>query len=142
MPGKRGRQPNHSGTLRQRRADAAPARPDRSAAMTQRTVLIVVHDYPPIRSAGTERVLKFSQYLPEFGYRPIILTTGRYGGYPGDSKRRVYRANDLVHTLFSPFRKRRAEGVAAEDQVRVATVASGSMLGRLRDQLMMPDTKI
>ncbi len=50
--------------------------------MTERSVLIVVHDYPPIHSAGTERVLKFSQYLPEFGYRPVILTTGRYGGLP------------------------------------------------------------
>jgi glycosyltransferase involved in cell wall biosynthesis len=108
----------------------------------ERAVLIVVHDYPPIRSAGTERVLKFSQYLPEFGYRPVILTTARYGGYPDDRERRVYRANDLVHILFSPLRRGRAAGIAAEDQVRVATVTSSSLLGRLRDRAMVPDTKI
>ncbi len=110
--------------------------------MSERTVLIMVHDYPPIRSAGTERVLKFSQYLPEFGYRPVILTTARYGGALDDQQKRVYRADDLVHALFSPLRRRKAAGVAAEDQVRVATVASGSFLGRMRDRLMAPDTKI
>lgn len=107
-----------------------------------RTVLIVVHDYPPIRSAGTERGLKFSQYLPEFGYRPVILTTGRYGGLPDDAARDVHRAGDLTHSLFAPLRRRKAAGVAAEDQVRIATVSNQSLLGRLRDRAMIPDTKI
>lgn len=110
--------------------------------MSERPVLIVVHDYPPILSAGTERVLKFSQYLTEFGYRPIILTTGRYGGLPDDRQRDVQRAGDLIHTLFSPLRRGRASRVAAEEQVRIATVASSSTLGRLRDEVMIPDTKI
>jgi glycosyltransferase involved in cell wall biosynthesis len=104
--------------------------------------LVVVHDYPPIRSAGTERVLKFCQYLPEFGYRPVILTTGRYGGQPDDAARDVHRADDLVHALFSPLRRGKAAGVAAEEQVRIATVSGGSLLGRLRDRWMIPDTKI
>ena len=110
--------------------------------MSSRKVLIIVHDYPPIRSAGTERALKFSQYLPEFGYRPIILTTGRYGSLPDDADKDVHRARDLTHSLFSPLRKRRAAGVAAEEQVRIATVANESLAGRLRDNLMIPDTKI
>ncbi len=85
-----------------------------------RTVLIVVHDYPPIYSAGTERVLKFSQHLPDFGYRPIILTTARYGGLSDDAEQKVFRAGDLVHTLFSPLRRRKVAGAAASDQVRIA----------------------
>ena len=110
--------------------------------MSERTVLVVVHDYPPIRSAGTERVLKFCQYLPEFGYRPIVLTTGRYGGQPDDAQRDVHRADDLVHALFSPLRRGKAAGIAPEEQVRIATVSGGSLLGRLRDRSMIPDTKI
>jgi glycosyltransferase involved in cell wall biosynthesis len=110
--------------------------------MTERSVLIVVHDYPPIYSAGTERVLKFSQYLPNFGYRPIILTTRRYGSLENDTERDVHRADDLVHALFSPLRRHRALGVAAEEQVRIATLEPGSTLGRLRDELMIPDTKL
>jgi glycosyltransferase involved in cell wall biosynthesis len=110
--------------------------------MNTRFALFVVHDYPPILSAGTERILKFAQYLPEFGYRPVILTTGRYGGLPTDGAAGVYRAGDLVHTLFSPWRRRRTQGVGQADQYRVATVSGQSLLGRLRDLLMIPDTKL
>ena len=79
-----------------------------NGALTMHTILIVVHDYPPIISTGSQRVLKFARYLPDFGYRPLILTTGRYGGLPSDEEMGVYRANDLVHSLFSPLRTRRA----------------------------------
>lgn len=107
-----------------------------------KSILIVVHDYPPIRSTGSQRVLKFARYLPDFGYQPIILTTGRYGGLPSDEESGVYRANDLVHSLFGPLRARRAERIGQEQQFRVATVESSSILGRLRDRLMIPDTKL
>lgn len=105
-------------------------------------VLIVVHDYPPILSAGAERILKFAQYLPEEGFEPLILTTGRYGGQADDAPRQIYRAADLVHTLFSGLRRRQAAGVTQEAQFRIATVGRQSLLGRLRDQLMTPDTKL
>ncbi len=105
------------------------------------TVLIVVHDYPPILSAGAERILKFAQYLPAFGFEPVILTTGRYGGQAADAARRVHRADDLVHTAFS-FMRRRAAAQAQEAQFRIATINSQSWPGRLRDQMMIPDTKV
>ena len=107
-----------------------------------RTVLIIVHDYPPIRSAGAERLLKFAQHLPEFGYRPLILTTGRYGGLPDDATRHVYRAEDLVHTLFRRLRRRRAESAPQDAQYRIATIANQGLLGRIRDAVMIPDTKL
>ncbi len=106
-----------------------------------RTVLIVVHDYPPICSAGAERPLKFAQHLPDFGYQPVILTTGRYGGLPDDVVQRVYRANDLLHTLFGFVRRSKA-AVPQTEQYRVATIANQSFLGRMRDAIMIPDTKL
>ena len=105
-------------------------------------VLIVVHDYPPIVSAGAERIVKFAQYLPAYGFQPLILTTGRYGERPTDAASQVHRAVDLVHTLFSGLRRRQTAGVAQEAQFRVATVGSQSLLGRVRDELMVPDTKL
>ncbi len=107
-----------------------------------RTVLIVVHDYPPIRSAGAERLIKFAQYLPEFGYRPLILTTGRYGGLPDDAEHQIYRADDLLHRLFSPWRRHSSLAVPQEEQYRVATIANRSLLGRIRDAVLIPDTKV
>ena len=113
-----------------------------SAFSNDKTVLIVVHDYPPIVSAGAERIVKFAQYLPAYGFQPLILTTGRYGERLTDAASQVYRAADLVHALFSGLRRRRAAGVAQEAQFRVATVGSQSLLGRVRDEFMVPDTKL
>lgn len=37
-------------------------------------VLIVSYFYPPIGGVGTVRTLKFTKYLPEFGWSPYVLT--------------------------------------------------------------------
>ncbi len=38
-------------------------------------VLMIAYHYPPLRgSSGIQRTLKFSQYLPEFDWEPLILT--------------------------------------------------------------------
>jgi glycosyltransferase involved in cell wall biosynthesis len=39
-----------------------------------KTVLIIVHDFPPVGGGGVMRCLKFAKYLPSFGWKPIILT--------------------------------------------------------------------
>ncbi len=37
-------------------------------------VLMIAVEYPPCRSGGVQRTLKFSRYLPQFGWQPIVLT--------------------------------------------------------------------
>ena len=38
-------------------------------------VLMIAYHYPPLHgSSGIQRTLKFSQYLPEFGWQPLVLT--------------------------------------------------------------------
>ncbi|MGQ9819433.1 MAG: glycosyltransferase [Candidatus Kapaibacteriales bacterium] len=37
-------------------------------------VLIVAYYFPPSGGPGVQRVLKYTRYLPEFGWEPIILT--------------------------------------------------------------------
>ncbi|MCD6680930.1 MAG: glycosyltransferase [Burkholderiaceae bacterium] len=42
-----------------------------------RTVLLIAFHFPPLEgSSGLQRTLRFAQYLPEFGWKPIILTIG------------------------------------------------------------------
>ena len=41
-------------------------------------VLIIAYDFPPARTSGVYRPLKFAKYLPEFGWQPIILTVKNY----------------------------------------------------------------
>ena len=37
-------------------------------------VLMVAYHYPPLSDAGVFRTLKFTKYLPRFGYQPYVLT--------------------------------------------------------------------
>jgi len=37
-------------------------------------ILIITYYWPPSGGAGVQRWLKFSKYLPEFGYQPVVLT--------------------------------------------------------------------
>jgi hypothetical protein len=37
-------------------------------------VLIITYYWPPGSGAGVQRWLKFSKYLPAFGWEPVILT--------------------------------------------------------------------
>ena len=46
-------------------------------------VLIITYYWPPSGGAGVQRWLKFSKYLPEFGWDPVILTVDQaYAAYP------------------------------------------------------------
>lgn len=43
--------------------------------MNKKTILLIAKDYPPSsESSGVQRILKFSQYLPEFGWDVQVLT--------------------------------------------------------------------
>ncbi len=37
-------------------------------------VLIFAYDFPPYNSIGAQRPDSWWQYLPEFGYHPVIVT--------------------------------------------------------------------
>ena len=41
-------------------------------------VLIITYYWPPSAGAGVHRWLKFSKYLSEYGYRPIIYTPNNF----------------------------------------------------------------
>lgn len=71
----------------------------RSMALTK-NVLIIAYDFPPARTGGVYRPVKFAKYLPEFGWKPIILSVKNYSRtitddsllsqLPSDTK--IYRA--------------------------------------------------
>jgi glycosyltransferase involved in cell wall biosynthesis len=47
-------------------------------------VLIIAYHYPPLGGGGVFRTLKFTKYLPEFGFQPHVLTV----------KNPIYRTKD------------------------------------------------
>jgi len=40
------------------------------------TVLVLAYYYPPMGLSGVQRVAKFTKYLPQYGWNPIVVTTG------------------------------------------------------------------
>ncbi len=47
-------------------------------------VLFICYYYPPSAGSGVQRSLKFSRYLPHFGWKPTILTVDPlHAAYPG-----------------------------------------------------------
>lgn len=47
-----------------------------------RNVLLVTYYFPPSGGPGVQRMLKFTKYLPEFGWRPLVLTVREDAEYP------------------------------------------------------------
>ncbi len=47
-----------------------------------RTVLLVTYYFPPSGGSGVQRMLKFTKYLPHFGWRPVVLTVREDAAYP------------------------------------------------------------
>jgi len=65
--------------------------------LMRRKVLMICYYYPPLRTGGTERSLKFARYLPDYGYEPFVLTARSHGTTIGDERNRIYRTNELWH---------------------------------------------
>lgn len=42
---------------------------------SSKRVLMINYAFPPVAGSGVIRILKFVKYLPENGWRPLILTT-------------------------------------------------------------------
>ncbi len=49
-------------------------RPDRILKMARSVLLIAYHFPPAVGSSGLQRTLRFAQYLPLFGWQPVVLT--------------------------------------------------------------------
>lgn len=51
-----------------------------------RKVLMLAFLYPPTAAAGCFRTLRFTKYLPDFGWRPLVITARpEFTDYPSDS---------------------------------------------------------
>ncbi len=108
-----------------------------------RTVLIVIHDFPPARTTGTERTLRFAHYLPQFGYVPLVLTTNRYGSLADDRVRQIFRAQDWMHDT-ADFVRRIAKRptISALNQQESSAANNRGLLRHMQDLIMIPDTRI
>jgi hypothetical protein len=58
-----------------------------TAGTDVRRVLIIARDFAPTSHVSVERATKLAKYLPEFGWRPTVLTGARATvGLPSDPR--------------------------------------------------------
>ena len=55
-----------------------------SGAPPELSVLVIAYYFPPMGLSGVQRTMKFVKYLPECGWRPIVLTAGETPYYARD----------------------------------------------------------
>ncbi len=110
-----------------------------------KTVLIVTYMFPPLSGVGSIRPLKFARYLPDFGWRPLVLTVR--GGFDWSSgmdptlldqlppEVRIYRARSIE----PPYRA--IAGMSGQAAPRRASWPKRILQG-LRTALLVPDEKV
>ncbi len=50
---------------------------DEDESSTMKKVLMISYLFPPMAGGGVQRSAKFAKYLPQFGWKPHVLTTNR-----------------------------------------------------------------
>ena len=114
--------------------------------MAMKNVLIITYYWPPSGGSGVQRWLKFSKYLPKYGWNPIIYTPQNSGfklkyGQRSDS-------NNNITVLKQPIFDPGATFTRQSGKMRIGEVdtKNTSLLGRLaiwiRGNFFIPDSKI
>jgi glycosyltransferase involved in cell wall biosynthesis len=112
-------------------------------------VLVITYYWPPGSGAGVQRWLKFSKYLPSFGWEPVILTVDpRYAAYPATDRTlendipggiRVYKTPATDY--FKLYRKDKmnipSAGFASGDNDGI----KGKILRFIRGNFFIPDPR-
>lgn len=106
-----------------------------------RKVLVIAYYFPPMGLSGVQRTAKFVKYLPQYGWKPTVLTVTPTGYYAMDDSllneveqagTEILRANSL-----DPNRLFRKQGV-----VKMPSETVRKMLQFAGDTTFFPDTKI
>ncbi len=116
----------------------------------RKPILIITYYWPPSGGAGVQRWLKFSKYLPEFGWDPIIFTPENPDFDQKDSSLEK-DINPSVEVLKFPIWEpyglfKRLTGKKELKQGQVLESGSGGVFKKfaiwIRGNLFVPDPKI
>jgi len=112
-------------------------------------VLIITYYWPPSGGAGVQRWLKFSKYLLEFGWEPIILTVdSEYAAYPvtdfslkEDLPSSVKVYSTPATNYFSIYKKDKSKIPSAGFANNVDNTLKGKILRFIRGNFFLPDPR-
>jgi glycosyltransferase involved in cell wall biosynthesis len=114
-----------------------------------RRLLVITYYWPPAGGAGVQRWLKFSKYLPQYGWEPVVLTVDpQFAVYPAldttlakdiPDQTKVYRtkATDWFRLYVNDKSKVPAAGFA----VNMDYSLKGKISRFIRGNLFIPDPR-
>jgi glycosyltransferase involved in cell wall biosynthesis len=106
-----------------------------------RNVLVIAFYFPPMGMSGVQRTLKFVKYLPDFGWRPTVLTVEPRGYLAkDDSFLQEIEGKDIRIVRTPPAGPARLFG--KREVVRLPVEWRRKLLTRLSDTFFIPDNKI
>ncbi len=119
------------------------------APLPLRKVLIITYYWPPSGGAGVQRWLKFSKYLPEFGWQPVILTVDpEYAAYPvtdyslvADLPESVKVYTTPAINYFSVYKKNKTNIPSAGFANNLDNTFKGKFLRFVRGNFFLPDPR-
>ncbi len=113
-------------------------------------ILMIAYYFPPISGSGVQRTLKFAKYLPQFDWKPYILTVKEGYFYYEDKslKRDIVSEVEVIRTRsIEPMKwvrrwlKRKSEAINKKEE-KSAKGKKPKWLVTLKEIIFAPDTEI
>lgn len=107
-------------------------------------VLMIAYYFPPMGLSGVQRTAKFVKYLPEFGWKPIVLTIHPTAYFAYDDtllQELSHPAIEIVRTGTHDVTKL-AAAATRQKTIEMPTDHARSWLSALSQLLFIPDNKI
>jgi glycosyltransferase involved in cell wall biosynthesis len=114
-------------------------------------VLMIAYFFPPVAGGGVQRTVKFSKYLPGFGWKPVVLTVKAGFDYYSDpgllhdiqTHVTVYRSRSIEPMKFvRKWMKRKSDTKKQVEKTLPARDHKRPWLLKLKEILFIPDTEI
>lgn len=114
-----------------------------------RKVLIITYYWPPSGGAGVQRWVKFAKYLPENGWKPVILTIDpAYAAYPVTDNTLLSEVPESLpvyrtpaRDYFSIYKKDRSKIPSAGFAMNQDNSLKGKILRFVRGNFFIPDPR-
>lgn len=113
----------------------------RSTEISPRRVLVIAYYFPPMGLSGVQRTLKFVKYLPQFGWRPTVLTIEPKGYIARDESLLDELAGRDIRIVRTPMAGP-GRLFAKKEVVNLPPEWTRKMLSRISDTFFLPDNKI